>query len=111
MFEETRRYSRRIHGKGNTDAERKTRDNEDEADQQTESGADLDPYEVIETLCYKHVTLILIPKRDDKRDMLAMEIDLRFVKGYKRNFKRKMYCLYEVDDLLFDPVLCLLEIF
>ncbi|EOD53173.1 hypothetical protein UCRNP2_27 [Neofusicoccum parvum UCRNP2] len=76
-----------------------------EVDQQTESGTELDSTEVIETLCYKHVALILIPKRDDVRDMLAMEIDLRFVKGHKRNFKRKMYCLYEVDDLIFDPVL------
>lgn len=63
-----------------------------EVGQQTESGTELDSNEVIETLCYKHVTLILIPKRDGVRDMLAMEIDLRFVKGHKRNFKRYKGC-------------------
>ncbi len=49
---------------------------------------DLDVEEIIECLCYKHVTLILLPNPDSDRDILAMEVDLRFTKGHKRTFKR-----------------------
>ena len=48
----------------------------------------LDPNEVIEALCYKHITLILLPNPEGERDLLAMEIDLQFTKGHKRNPKR-----------------------
>ena len=44
--------------------------------------------EPIDTLCYKHVTLILIREPGAERDLIAMEIDLRFTKGYRRNSKR-----------------------
>lgn len=44
--------------------------------------------ENVETLCYKHVTLTLLPNPAGQRDLLAMEIDLRFTKGHKRNPKR-----------------------
>jgi hypothetical protein len=53
---------------------------------------DLDPEEVIESLCYKHITLILLPNPNGGRDILAMEADLQFIKGHKRNFKR--YIIY-----------------
>jgi len=49
---------------------------------------DLDVEEIIECLCYKHVTLVLLPNPDGDRDILAMEVDLRFTKGHKRTFKR-----------------------
>jgi hypothetical protein len=50
---------------------------------------DLDSEAIIEYLCYKHVELVLLPNPDGERDILAMEIDLRFTKGHKRNFKRQ----------------------
>ncbi|KAI9685459.1 MAG: hypothetical protein M1822_004590 [Bathelium mastoideum] len=68
------------------------------------------PNEAVETLCYKHVTLTLIPNPGGERDLLAMEIDPEFTKGARRNYKRKTYCLYEVDDLIFDPVICMLTL-
>jgi hypothetical protein len=52
---------------------------------------DLEPdeiNEIVETLCYKHVTLIFLPNPDCERDILAMEVDLQFTKGHKRNYKR-----------------------
>jgi hypothetical protein len=48
----------------------------------------LNPEEIFECLCYKHVTLVLLPNPDGERDILAMEVDLRFTKGHKRNYKR-----------------------
>ena len=63
---------------------------------------------------------------DGDRDVLAMEVGLQFTKGRKRNFKRcaahthrpniianirrKIFCLYEVDDFIFDPVVCMIAI-
>jgi len=44
--------------------------------------------EIVECLCYKHITLVLLPNKDGDRDILAMEADLQFTKGHKRNFKR-----------------------
>jgi len=65
---------------------------------------------VIECLCYKHVTLVLLPNPDGERDILAMEVDLRFTKEHKRTYKRKIFYLYEVDDLIFDPVICMIAL-
>jgi hypothetical protein len=58
------------------------------SDNNIEDVMDLEPNEIIETLCYKHVTLVLLPNPDGERDILAMEVDLRFTKGHKRNYKR-----------------------
>ena len=68
----------------------KCSDSDGELDTQEIRGdaMDLDPEEIIECLCYKHITLILLPNPDSDRDVLAMVIDLQFTKGYKRNFKR-----------------------
>ena len=46
----------------------------------------LDNEEIIECLCYKHVTLILLPNPDGERDVLAMKVDLRFTKEHKRTY-------------------------
>jgi hypothetical protein len=48
---------------------------------------DLDIKE-LECLCYKHITFVLLPNPSGVRDILAMEVDLRFTKGHKRTFKR-----------------------
>lgn len=41
-----------------------------------------------ECLRYKDITLVLLPNPNGERDILAMEVDLRFTKGHKRKFKR-----------------------
>lgn len=45
----------------------------------------------LECLCYKHITLILLPNPGGIRDILAIEVDLRFTKGHKRTFKRYIF--------------------
>lgn len=47
-----------------------------------------EPSETFETLCYKHITLSLLRNSESVREMLAMEVDLCFTKGHKRNYKR-----------------------
>ncbi|OCK94582.1 uncharacterized protein K441DRAFT_560250, partial [Cenococcum geophilum 1.58] len=61
--------------------------------------------EPINTLCYKYVILILIRELGAKRDLITMEINLRFIKGYRRNSKRKIFCLYKVNDLIFNLII------
>ena len=63
-------------------------DKDDGKDEEFQDKMDVDPDELVETLCYKHVTLILLRKPEAERDLLAMEIDLRFTKGHKRKYKR-----------------------
>ena len=72
-----------------TDVEDSESDDEPDAQGHIQGDVmDLDVEEIIECLCYKHVTLILLPNSDGDRDILAMEVDLRFTKGHKRTFKR-----------------------
>ncbi|XTI83838.1 hypothetical protein V2W45_1224853, partial [Cenococcum geophilum] len=40
-----------------------------------------------------------------ERDLIAIEIDLQFTKGYRRNSKRKIFYLYKVNDLIFNPII------
>lgn len=54
----------------------------------SEDAMDLNSEEIVECLCYKHITLVLLLNPDGDRDILAMEVDLQFTKGHKRNFKR-----------------------
>jgi hypothetical protein len=49
---------------------------------------DLDIEEILEYLYYEHITFVLLLNLNGERDLLAIEIDLRFTKGYKRNFKK-----------------------
>lgn len=44
--------------------------------------------EIIPCLRYKDVKLILLPNPDGIREVHAMEIDLRFTKGWQRKWKR-----------------------
>jgi hypothetical protein len=48
-------------------------------------------FKELECLCYKHVTLVLLPNLAGIRDILAIEIDLRFTKGHKRTFKKEVF--------------------
>jgi hypothetical protein len=56
----------------------------------------------LECLYYKHITLVLLPNPAGVRDILAMEVDLRFTKGYKRTFKRQVNPLTTVSLFLTD---------
>ncbi|KAL6240238.1 hypothetical protein RBB50_012866 [Rhinocladiella similis] len=44
---------------------------------------DLD-WEDIQTLCYEDVTLLMLPSPGGKRDLLAMEVTLKYTKGWKK---------------------------
>ena len=63
-------------------------DKDDGKDEEFQNKMDVDLDELVETLCYKYVTLILLRKPEAERDLLAIEINLRFTKGYKRKYKR-----------------------
>lgn len=86
-------------------------DNEDGDDNSREGEDDGEPpsvEEIMQCLCYRHITMVLLPHPEGERDLLAVEIDLRFTKGHKRNARRKIFCVYEVDDLIFDPVILII---
>jgi len=70
---------------------------------------DLD-WEDIKTLCYEDVTLVMLPNPEAKRDLLAMEITLKYTKGYQKKPNPKTYILTEVDTLIFDPILLMITI-
>jgi hypothetical protein len=57
---------------------------DDEDESNTDDSMDLD-FEDIKTLCYEDITLILLPNPKGKRDILAMEVTLKYHKGHKRN--------------------------
>ncbi|KIW87093.1 uncharacterized protein Z519_12204 [Cladophialophora bantiana CBS 173.52] len=44
---------------------------------------DLD-WEDIKTLYYEDVTLVILPNPVAKRDLLTMEITLKYIKGYQK---------------------------
>jgi hypothetical protein len=41
-------------------------------------------WEDIKTLCYEDVTLLMLPNPEGKRDLLAMEVTLKYTKGWKK---------------------------
>jgi len=56
-----------------------------------ESGSDADTndemdleWEEIKTLCYEDVTLLMLPNPEGKRDILVMEVKLKYTKGVKK---------------------------
>ena len=63
-------------------------DDEDDEDDATSNEEPLDPEEILQCLYYKHIKLVLLPNPAGERDILAVEIDLRFLKGHRRNAKR-----------------------
>lgn len=44
---------------------------------------DLDS-EDIKTLCYEDVTLMILPNLEGKRDLLALEVTLKYTKGHQK---------------------------
>ncbi|KJK84922.1 hypothetical protein H633G_11257 [Metarhizium anisopliae BRIP 53284] len=62
------------------------------------------------TITYGDVKLILIKNPEEGRDLPAMEVTLRYTKGWERRENPKTFIFYEVDDLLFDAVLHLLAL-
>jgi hypothetical protein len=64
-------------------------DCDEEEEDIDDQAMELDGEEInYECLRYKDITLVLHPNLDGERDILAMEVDLRFTKGHKRKFKR-----------------------
>ncbi len=47
-----------------------------------------DGMEPVKTLCYEDVSLLLLPNPTGTRDLLALEVDLRYTKGHQRQTKR-----------------------
>ncbi len=47
-----------------------------------------DGKELAKTVCYEDVNLLLLPNSAGTRDLLALEIDLRYTKGHQRQSKR-----------------------
>lgn len=55
-------------------------DDEDSANEGNEANLG---WEDIKTLCYEDVTLVLLPNSDGKRDVLVLEVALKYTKGWK----------------------------
>lgn len=43
--------------------------------------------EEVKTLCYEDITLLLLPNPHAKRDILVMEVTLKYTKGWKKKPK------------------------
>ena len=63
---------------GEEERDVKHSDSGDELDTRDIGGdaMDLDPEEVVECLCYKHITLVFLQNLDGDCDVFAMEVDL-----------------------------------
>lgn len=48
----------------------------------------LDRRESLKTICYEDVRLLVLPNLTRPRDLLALEVDLRYTKGHQRQAKR-----------------------
>ncbi|EXU95174.1 DUF3435 domain protein [Metarhizium robertsii] len=85
--------------------------NEDEDMESEEHAGKWDPKEDdFKTITYGDVKLVLLKSAEGGRDILAMEVTLRFTKGWERRENPKTFIFYEVDDLLFDAILHLLAL-
>ncbi|KAM4062535.1 FluG domain-containing protein [Hirsutella rhossiliensis] len=83
---------------------------EDEATQ-VDCADEFDPKDDdFKTICYRDVQLLLLKNPEGGRDLPAMEVTLRYTKGWERRENPKTFIFYEVDDLLFDAVLHLLAL-
>ncbi|KAF2471333.1 uncharacterized protein BDR25DRAFT_223650 [Lindgomyces ingoldianus] len=80
-----------------------------EEDQSDCGDMDLD-LEDIKTLCYEDVKLLMLPNPEGKRDILVMEVTLRYTKGHKKRPNPKTFILTEVDALLLEPIMLMITI-
>jgi hypothetical protein len=62
-------------------------DDEDEGEEDHPIDYDWDN-EQARTLCYNDVTLFLLPNLEKTRDLLAIEVDVKYTKGHQRKPKR-----------------------
>ncbi|KAK5562715.1 hypothetical protein LTR43_011671, partial [Exophiala xenobiotica] len=79
-----------------------------ENDEDNDNGKMELDWEDIKTLCYEDVTLLMLPNPEGKRDLLAMEVTLKYTKGWKKKPNPKTYILTEVDTLVFDAILLMI---
>ncbi|KAK0744697.1 hypothetical protein B0T21DRAFT_429401 [Apiosordaria backusii] len=63
-----------------------------------------------ETLTYRDVSLFTLPNPEGPKDLIAMEITLRYTKGWEKNPNPKKFILYEVDNLMFDATVLMIAI-
>lgn len=56
--------------------------------------------EDIKTLCYEDVTLLMLPNPEGKRDLLAMEVTLKYTKGWKKKLNPLVFARNHVCDAL-----------
>ncbi|OAA52162.1 hypothetical protein BBO_00003 [Beauveria brongniartii RCEF 3172] len=83
----------------------------DDEDTKPEYAEEWDPKEDdFKTICYRDVKLILLKNPSGGRDLPAMEVTLRYAKGWERRENPKTFIFYEVDSLLFDAILPLLAL-
>ena len=68
-------------------------ENNDDDDDDDEMDLEL---EAIKILCYKDVTLLMLPNPEGKRDVLVMEVILNYTKGGRRNRSRRWFHRYLV---------------
>ena len=82
-----------IDNDGNMEVVNKDEDEDIEMDNKNENGerddetvkaflGHLDRKEPVKTICYEDVNLLLLPNPTGTRDLLALEIDLRYTKGH-----------------------------
>ncbi|CAG7975891.1 unnamed protein product [Penicillium salamii] len=69
-------------------------------------GADED----LKTLCYNHISLLLLPNPGSICDHLMIEVDLRHTKDHNRKKKSKIYLMSEVKQPFFDIVVLVVAI-
>ncbi|KAK0739030.1 hypothetical protein B0T21DRAFT_361787 [Apiosordaria backusii] len=66
--------------------------------------------EHFKTLTYRDVSLFTLPNPEGPKDLIAMEITLRYTKGWEKNPNPKKFILYEVDNLMFDATVLMIAI-
>ncbi|KAK4172623.1 hypothetical protein QBC36DRAFT_381632 [Triangularia setosa] len=66
--------------------------------------------EHFKTLTYRDVSLFTLPNPEGPKDLIAMEITLRYTKGWEKNPNPKKFILYEVENLIFDATVLMIAI-
>ncbi|KAK4196456.1 FluG domain-protein [Triangularia verruculosa] len=66
--------------------------------------------EFFKTLTYRDVSLFTLPNPLGPKDLITMQITLRYTKGWAKNPNPKKFILYEVDTLMFDATVLMIAI-
>ncbi|KAK4223504.1 hypothetical protein QBC38DRAFT_425312 [Podospora fimiseda] len=85
---------------------------DDESDPQPDSESETlqTSPEIYKTVTYRDIKLLLLPSPNGIKDLLVMEITLRYCKGWNMKPRPKTLILYEVDDLVFYPTILMIAI-